>query len=235
MNSFRNLFTAFVLMLITQPLFSQAESFGTWTDISVEKELTKKWNIEAETELRTIYYVRLIERWSLGLSTDFSINKHFDVALGYDFQNKLDLKYLNYQFRNRFNASGTGKWKFNDFTFSLREKVQVTAKDDSNRLDENGVIDSYKVNPEWSWRNKLEISYNIPNFKINPSFSVESFYQLNNPDGNTFDNLRYILSFDYKLNKRNKLEVYGVYNSSLDSDDAYGKYILGVGYKITLK
>jgi len=213
-----------------QAIFAQRENFGSWTSIAVDKKLNK-FEIGAETELRTIYYFRLIERWSLGVNADYSLSKYLKVGAGYQFMNELDQKYLNYQIRNRLNLSATGKLKMNDFTFTLRERIQVTQKDESNRIKGDGTIDTYKANPEWSWRNRLQMAYNIPDFKITPALSVESFYQLNNPDGNSFENLRYILSFDYKINKKNHIEVYGMVNSELESEDATGKYILGVSYK----
>ncbi len=231
----RTIITLFGLFLVPYT-FSQTSNFGTWSSIGIEKKITKKWNVETETELRTIggnnlYFVRLIERWNIGVTTNYDFNKNISLGVGYDFMNKLDTKYKNYQFRNRFNFAGTGKLKFYDFTFSLRERIQTTFKDDSKRLYSDGTIDTYKMNPEWSWRNRLKISYNIPNFKINPSISAETFYQLNNPDGNRFENIRYILSFDYKYKKRNLFEFYGVYNSELISEDSFGRYVLGVGYK----
>ncbi|MDD3077969.1 MAG: DUF2490 domain-containing protein [Paludibacter sp.] len=234
----------FVAILFLFPVFvtAQSESYGTWTSVSYEKDL-KKLDIEAETELRTIYMVSLIDRWSLGISADYKLNKYLKVGAGYQFMNSLEYKtddngllisnfYVkNYFIRNRFNLSGTGKYKLDDFSFSLRERVQVTTKEERERTD--GTIDDYKVNPAWVWRNRFQLSYNIPHCKITPSASVESFYQLNNPDGNTFDNMRYILSFEYKINKHNYVELYGVVNSELDSDDASGKYILGASYKFS--
>ena len=215
-------------------IFAQRENFGSWTSIAVDKKLNK-FEIGAETEFRTIYAFRLLDRWSLGVNADYDLSKTFKLGAGYQLMNKLDKKYLNYQIRNRFNISGTGKLKFKDLSISLRERIQTTTKNESNRLRENGTIDTYKMNPEWSWRNRLTLSYNIPNFKITPSLSAESFYQLNNPDGNRFDNMRYQLAFDYKFDKRNQIEVFGVINSELDSEDASGKYILGVAYKYSLK
>jgi len=224
----------FILILILvfsfgQLVLAQSESYGTWTSIGVEKKL-HKWNLSAETELRTIYYLQLIDRWSVGLSADYNALKYVKVGVGYLFMNSLDKKYDNYQFRNRFYVSTTGKVKFSDFSFSLREKIQVTFKNDSKRIQDDGTIDTYKINPEWTWRNRMQMSYNIPHCRVTPSLSVESFYQLNNPDGNTFDNMRYTLSFDYKINKKNTVQVYGLINSKLNSDDTSGKYILGVSF-----
>ena len=213
----------------TDTITAQNERYGTWTSIGIEKKLNK-WNFGAETELRTVCYLRLINRWSLGLSADYDLLKQLKVGAGYQLMNTLDTKYLNYQIRNRFNASATGKLNLSHFTFKLRERIQVTKKDDSKRIKDDDSIDTYKIDPEWSWRSRLQISYRIPHCKVTPAFSAESFYQLNNPDGNAFDNMRYTLSFDYKINKRKNIEIYGLINSKLESEDAYGKYILGVGY-----
>ena len=91
------------------------------------------------------------------------------------------------------------------------------------------------MNPERSWRNRLQIKYNIPNCKITPAFSIESFYQLNKPDGKVFDNQRYKFSFNYKINKHNHIEAFGVLNKELESEDAYGKYIVGLAYNYSFK
>jgi hypothetical protein len=224
------LILAFAMYCLSgQTVRSQSESYGTWTSIGIEKKV-HKWNFGAETELRTISYLNRVNRWSLGLSADYSILKQLKVGIGYQLMDTWDEKYLNYQIRNRFNVSGTGKLKWNNFSFSLREKLQVTLKDESNRIKSNGTIDTYKINPEWTWRNRLQIAYNIPHSPITPSFSTESFYQLNNPDGNSFENIRYTLSFDYKINKKNSVNIYGLINSRINSDNTSGKYILGVGY-----
>ena len=56
-----------ILLLATLPsavLWAQGQ-YGSWTTISLEKELSKKWELGAEAEVRTIYYARLMERASV--------------------------------------------------------------------------------------------------------------------------------------------------------------------------
>jgi hypothetical protein len=229
----RKFLTILLLCLGAVSAFSQSENYGTWIGISGEKKLNK-WEVSAETELRTIYFLRLIDRWSIGAALDYSILKQLKIGVGYQLMNSLDYDadYVkDYFIRNRLNASATGKLKWNDFSFSLRQRIQVTFKEE--RMQTDGTIDDYKMNPAWAWRNRLQVEYNIPNCKITPSASVETFYDLNNPDGNSFENIRSVLSLDYKLNKKNHVELYGVINSELHSDDADGKYILGLSYKHT--
>lgn len=233
-QSIRFLLTLLLSVFIFTQVKAQTESYGIWSSIGIEKDI-KKWEFSAETELRTIYIARLIDRWSIGIGTDYELNKFLKIGLGYQFMNALDYDpdYSKFYFiRNRIFLSATGKYKLSDFTFSLRERAQFTVKED--RIKTDGTVDDYNINPAWVWRNKFQIEYNIPKCKITPAVSIESFFDLNNPDGNNFENIRYILSFDYKLNKHNHIEIFGVVNSSLLSDDAYGKYILGLSYKHSL-
>lgn len=230
----KTIFFIILLLLITSVTATvQAQKeFGTWTNISVDKKLDKKWTIVAETELRTIYNVQLISRWSLGVEAEYKIIKPLELNFGYEFMNTLDEKYKNYQFRNRFKTDLTGKKKWRDFSFSLSEGLQFTTKNDSKRIQSDGIIDTYKINPALMWKNNFEVEYNIPKCKITPEFDFKTYYSLNNPDGNAFDKIRYTLSFQYKLNKHNNISLFGVYNEELGSDEAdySGKYNLGVKY-----
>lgn len=228
------LFSILIFILFTTIAMAQLDNKGVWSSVSVEKKVGEiDWS--AETELRTIYGVQLVDRWSLGLGADYRVNDYLKVALGYSLMNTLDSKYYNYQFRHRFNALATGRVKVDRFTFSLRERLQLTTKNDSKRIRDDGSIDTYQINPALVWRNRLQMEYNIRKSKFTPSLSAESSYELNNPDGNTFYKMRYILNVDYKINKRNTIALYTVLNQGLDDDeDSYDKYVLGVSYNIQL-
>ena len=238
----------FLVLLFAFPVFAQEET-GMWSSISVDKKLNKKWTVGAETELRTfggtdkntyndMYFVRLIDRWSFSVNTAYSPIKPVKISATYIIMNKLDTKYIgtdfsdteysHYQWRHRVYFSVSGKQKWGNFSFSLRERLQFTTKDDSKRPK------PYDVKNDFTWRNRLQVSYNINKFPVTPAASVESFYSLNNPAGNKFETLRYILSFTYKINKRNSFELYGVYNQDLSKENIYGLYILGLSYQIDL-
>lgn len=226
-----------VIFLLVFYISSQAQNqFGTWTSLTIDKKVDK-WTFEAETELRTISGLQLINHWHMGLGAEYKIIKPLKVGLEYQFMNVLDEKYNNYQFRNRFTGSITGTKRFGNFQFDLSEGLQVTTKNDSKRIKDNGTIDTYKVNLASMWKNSIEAEYNIPKCKITPEFEFKTYYSLNDPDGNAFDKLRYTLSLKYKLNKHNSINIFGVYNKELGMDEAdySGKYILGLKYSYHLK
>lgn len=205
--------------------------YGTYTSIGIDKKFGK-WKFGAETELRTIDYLNLIKRWSVELDASYKIAKPFSVNFGYQLMNVLDQKYLNYQWRNRFKLEAEGKKKWGDFSFSLSEGLQLTTKDDNKRIKDDGSIDTYAINPAWIWKNSFEIEYDIPKSKFSPGYEFQTYYELNNPDGNDFDKIRNTLFLKYKINKNNSFKIYGLINSELGTDEAEysGKYILGLKY-----
>jgi hypothetical protein len=208
---------------------AQTEDFGVWTTIGAEKK-AGKWNIGSNAELRTKNNSQQTDRWSLQLETSYEIIKQLKAGVSYQFIYYHDTKYFDFQPRNRFSFFLQGKQKFGKFSFLVYEKAQLTTKDASDRIKKSGLLNTYKINPEWIWRNRIKIAYNIPRFPVTPSFSIETFYQLNNPDRNTFDKLRYTLAFSYNLTKHHKFELYGLIDKEINVTNPVKMNITGVEY-----
>lgn len=224
-------------VLICSSMWSKAQSsndFGIWSNIEIEKKINKKWSMNGEVELRTRENSSEIGRWGLALGGDYSIVKGVKAGAAYQFIYFHDIEYSDFQPRHRFICYLQGRKKWGNFSFSLRERVQVTTKDDSDRIKASGKTDTYKMNPEWSWRNKIKVAYDIPACKFTPSVAFESFYQLNNPDGNSFDGLRYTVSLAYKLSKKHAFDLFGLLDKEINVNNPTNRYILGVGYAYKL-
>ena len=221
-------------MIIALNLYGQKEQYGLWLNVQLDKKVNK-WQFELSSELRTVYYLRLIERGSIKLTTDYSLSKAFEISAEYALMNTLDAKYKNYQIRHRA-ALGFGyDIEFGDVKLEMKEKVRITTKDESKRISESGAIDTYRVNPEVTWVNSLQLEYNIPKSKWTPLAQFSTYYTLNDTAQSSFDNLRYKLGIDYKISKRSNANMYLLLNSDQESDDNYGKYILGFGFNHTIK
>ncbi len=209
--------------------------FGIWSSIALSKDLNKKLTLSGELENRTQDNSSQISRWGAQLGAEYKVVKPLSIGFAYQFQYYHDMKYYDFQPRNRFIGYLQGKHKWNNFLFSLRERFQFTTKDESDRIKSSGKIDTYNINPEWIWRNRLKVAYNIPNCRFTPSFSFESFYELNNPDGNQFSGLRYTLGVEYKINKRNFLELSGIYDKEINTDEPTNRCVLSIGYSYKFK
>ena len=198
--------------------------------MGIEKKLGK-WAFEGQAELRLKDNAGTVDRTGIGVGASYRLLKPLTVGAAYQYFSHHDAKYDDYQPRQRYIAFVQANQHFGNFSLSLRERFQRTVKDESDRLRESGTYDTYKVNPEWSWRNRLKLGYDIPQSAFSPSLSVETFYQLNNPDGNEFTKIRSVLSLDYNLAKRHKIEVYGLMDKELNVDSPLTRFVTGCGYR----
>jgi len=218
-----------ILLSLYSSMMAQTENYGLWTSVGAQKKL-KNWDLELNSELRTNLDSVQIHRWNIEFEVAYRVIKPIKIGVRYKYIYFHDLEYADFQPRMRYALFVQGKQNVGDFKFTLREQFQRTIKDESDRIKENGNYDNYKINPEWIWRNQLKVAFNIPRFPVTPSLLFESFYQLNNPDGNTVDNLRYILSFEYKFNKQNDFKFYGLIDKEINVDNPVTTYVCGFAY-----
>ncbi len=218
-----------ILFVSSCPLRAQLNDYGLWLKAGIEKD-KGKWNFDAEGEIRTFNHFGTIDRWSLQADASYNVFKPLSIGAGYQFISFNDTMYSDFQPRHRISVFIKGKKKLGNFTFSIRERVQVTRKDETDRIKESGKTDNYRVNPEWTWRNLIKVAYNIPSFPVNPSFSGETFFQLNKVQGKSLDRLRFTLALEYKLSKYHQFEVYGLTDRGIYVDNPARLNIIGLGY-----
>lgn len=129
------------------PVLAQegSDEVGIWSEIGVEKAITKKWDVGLDLE----YRAQDKARFSAGLSTSYKINKYLKLGVGYNFlytgksekykdksEGEVGSDDWTYGYnrtpeywypRHRFNAEATGSIKlWNWLKISLRERYQLT-------------------------------------------------------------------------------------------------------------
>ncbi len=215
-----------ILLLLANKAWSQENDLGGWAEFELKKEI-KDWSFSVGEEVRTMDNMTSLYGLYTSMAVDYKPWKHLEFGTSYQFILFNDTEYDDLQSRHRLNFATTGDVKWNRFKFSLRERFQMTFKDES--------VHDYKMNPKNKWRNRFEMEYNIPKSKITPSFSVETHYQLNNPDGNKFDKLRYKLAAAYKINKNNKLQLYTQFDHEINVNNPVDRTVIGFSYSLELK
>ena len=154
--------------------------------------------------------------------------------------------------RNRVYATVSGEYKVGRFEFSLRERLQYTrtnsattnetkyrydlGEDPLFSTEDNGWVTT--TEPEFknakhnlSLRSRISVKYDIPNCKINPFASVELYTRLDEWKG--CDKVRYRIGGSYKINKKNSISLYYLYQDVNDIDEADG-HAIGLEYSIDL-
>lgn len=133
-----------ILCLLPMSLLAESEG-GVWGDVSVSKDLGKRWSLGAEADIRTTHGVKDISRAGIGVDADYKPLKWLKVGVGYSYLADQSQKALKSHYKestgafNGFNEDlpywrhkhracldVTAKRKFGRFTLSLRERYQYT-------------------------------------------------------------------------------------------------------------
>lgn len=228
-----------VLMLVAQT--SKAQSL--WTSLGAKMQLAKGWNVAIEGENRTKDGFDGSERWSAGLSTSYKILPWLKAAAGYTYiyqhtdsrtTNKGNVVAGYWQPRHRVFFSLTGNYKWQRFTFSLRERYQLThhtsldvakfdGDDGSKKADEH-----IEAKNRHSLRSRLQVEYNIQNYSLTPYVSAEIYNNL--AGGFQTQKMRYTVGAEYDINKHHALNAFYRYIDRTDDDDT-DNHVIGIGYQ----
>ena len=223
MSKTQILFFVFCVCFISS--FSQQEKnpsqktpqdFELWNTINVEKKIFKK------TVLSVQQSVRLREN-----ATQFN-STFTDVGLGYEIVKNLKIE-LNGRFiiRDKDATNNQRIYGIIDyakniqrFDFGLRTRFEK----------------QYEVNkiPSKTWRNRLKLSYNIPNIPLEPFIYFEVFADINNLQ-NQMTRTRLCAGSNYKINKQSSLSLYYIYQDDFNIENLSKSYILGIEYDLKLK
>lgn len=143
--------TLILSLLLAIPLFAQEnDEVGIWSEIGIEKAITKNWDVGLDLE----YRAQNKARFSAGLGTSYKLNKYLKFGLNYSFlyseknafKDKSEgevgsddwtrgYKLLtdNWYPRHRFSAEATGSIKLWQWLkISLRERYQLTHRRERN-------------------------------------------------------------------------------------------------------
>lgn len=175
-----------------------------------------------------------------------SIKEEVDAELGY-YNKNIDADY--WTVRNRVYATISGEYKIGRVEISLRERLQYTHTG-SATIDETKIRYEKKggIKGEWkeeksidrefkkakndlSLRSRLQIKYDIPKCKITPFASAELYTRLDKWKG--YDKIRCRAGATYKINKKNSISLYYLYQDKGDDDEPSG-HAVGLEYSIDL-
>lgn len=210
-------------MLIIAPLIVSAQKdFGSSISAEISKKISKV-TFALEEEFRLREDLGAVDRFSTALDVSYKPWKYLKIGGAYNLINH-NHNTKGWEVRHRYYFYATGSYSINRFNISLRERFQSTKR--------VGVKETAKrANPKHILRSRLKLEYDIKKSKFEPYLSVELFNLLNDPVENDMDKIRYTAGTSYKLNKRNKLDLFYRYDNFMDEDEDFnGRHVVGIGY-----
>lgn len=222
---------------------AQTADFGIWTDLGVEKQIGKHWQLGAEGGIRTRDNSKTVDRWSLGANASYRANKYFKTTVGYDllydhrpyketYHKKGSVNKITPAYwwpRHRFYLDLTGSYAVGPLKASLRERYQYTyrpkAKDKKYDTDTDEWED-VKSKTSHLLRSKFQLSYKIKKCPLTPFANIELFHGKGG-----LQKTRYTVGSSYDFNKHHDVKLYYRYQSVNDNDDDEpDTHVLGLGY-----
>ena len=213
-------------MLLSASLFAQSErttDFGGIVSAEAEAALGGPFGLSVEEELRFDHDFTQFDRWLNSVGVDYTcLHNRMNIGLTADYiRRHNDRGYYENRGRLGLQVTYTEEWR--------RFKFQVRSKAISTFLDER--TGEHRVNPRLYWRNRLKVVYQQPNSRFKYALSTELFWLTNDPKKGGLDNLRTVLSVDYRLARQYSLSVFARMDNDLQVNAPVDRFYLGMTFK----
>ena len=226
------------MLLASVEVKAEGDDFGIWTEVDVEKKISRNLSVEGGVELRTRDHVKAVDRWSGSIGASYRLTNWLkasaDYTLLYDNNekwNEKQTKVANYWgTRHRFNVALTGSVDFGNLSLSLRERWQYTYRPQTTverTKVSNGKVEDKTYNGKGKsvWRNRLQLKYKVTSM-WRPYVNGETFVA-----GSGIEKYRLSAGTEIRLSKKHSFDVKYLFQKSCSDDDDEGnRHILGVGY-----
>ena len=223
----RRFLLSVVFVLFSVLAFAQSgrtTDFGAIASAEISVDVARNVGLSLEEELRFQNNCTQFDRWLNSLGVDYTF-LHGRMKLGVTgdcIRRFNDDKY----FENRYRAGLqlTYSETYHRFKFSFRTKLLSTFRDETTG--------DYRVNPKMYWRNRLQVTYQMPNSRFKYSLSSELHWLVNDPKNNIVDNLRTVASVDYRLTRRQYLSTSVRMDNDFQVKKPVDRFYLGLTYKL---
>lgn len=240
----KKLFLLWIFVAYSAGSAMQAQSL--WTSAEADMKIVKGLNAFVEGEYRTQDGMSATERWAGTVGLDYKLLTFLKMTTGYSYihqQKETEItkkgniipSYWQPRHRAFWGLTGTCKW--NQLSFSLRERYQYTYRKGQYvpKFDEDGITPKddewVKEKHKHVLRSRMEVEYNIKKCKFTPFASFEIYHSLS--DGFDSEKMKWSLGTSYKINKKHALEVCYRYIDEDDDDESNG-HVISIGYKFKL-
>ena len=215
-----------VFLLGSVGAFAQSErltDFGGIVSAEASVGLGGPWGMSVEEELRFDHNCTQFDRWLNSVGVDYTcLHNRMNIGVMADYIRRHNDKGY-YENRGRLGLQVTYTEDYHRFKFQVRSKVLGTFYDE--RTGE------HRVNPKVYWRNRVKVTYQPMNSRFKYALSAELFWLTNDPKGSYVDNLRTVLSVDYRLSRQYYLSAFARMDNDLWVREPVDRFYLGLTFK----
>ena len=217
-----------IVLLLPMSVMGLAQSerttdFGGIVSAEASVALPANFGLSAEEELRFNNDFSQFDRWLNSVGVDYTCwHNRMNIGLTADYIRRHNDKGY-FENRGRLGVQVTYSEEYRRFKFTVRSKVLGTFFDE--RTGE------HRVNPRFYWRNRLKVTYQPMNSRWKYALSTELFWLTNDPKKGGVDNLRTVLSVDYRLSRRHYLSAFARVDNELGVKAPVDLFYVGLTFK----
>ena len=215
-----------LLLLVSVSVFAQSgrtTDFGGIVSAEASVGLGGPWGMSVEEELRFDHNCTQFDRWLNSVGVDYTcLHNRMNIGVMADYIRRHNDKGY-YENRGRLGLQVTYTEDYHRFKFQVRSKVLGTFFDE--------CTGEHRVNPKVYWRNRVKVTYQPMNSRFKYSLSAELFWLTNDPKGSYVDNLRTVLSVDYRLSRQYYLSAFARMDNDLWVREPVDRFYLGLTFK----
>lgn len=217
-----------IVLLLPMSVMGLAQSerttdFGGIVSAEASAALPANFGLSAEEELRFNNDFSQFDRWLNSVGVDYTCwHNRMNIGLTADYIRRHNDKGY-FENRGRLGIQVTYSEEYRRFKFTVRSKVLGTFFDE--RTGE------HRVNPRIYWRNRLKVTYQPMNSRWKYALSTELFWLTNDPKKGGVDNLRTVLSVDYRLSRRHYISAFARMDNDLGVVEPVDMFYVGLTFK----
>lgn len=219
-NKIRVILILLIVLNFTK-LPAQVDDAALWSHVSIQKNISSFFSLELNQEFR--FNENISELGTAFTETGFQYKIIDNIRIGANYRfiqrRRLD---NSYSFRHQHAYFLNLRMEVGKFDFILREKIQSRYTDINS--SEDGKISENKL------RSRLSVRYDLSK-RYTPFISAEIYYQLNNPEGNEIDNMRYQAGMDYEINKFHSVSIAYLIDKEINQNNPRTDYVIDIGYE----
>lgn len=217
-----------IVLLLPMSVMGLAQSerstdFGGIVSAEASVALPANFGLSAEEELRFNNDFSQFDRWLNSVGVDYTCwHNRMNIGLTADYIRRHNDKGY-FENRGRLGVQVTYSEEYRRFKFTVRSKVLGTFFDERTG--------DHRVNPRIYWRNRLKVTYQPMNSRWKYALSTELFWLTNDPKKGGVDNLRTVLSVDYRLSRRHYISAFARMDNDLGVVEPVDMFYVGLTFK----
>ena len=206
---------------------AQAQTFetGGLVGVGYDVKILKGWHASVEGDVRFDHNFTHYDRAKIEVGTDYTFwKKRIKIRAAYNFLNYHDRKDQLFENRHRVKGSLTIAPRFGPVKISYRAMVQSTFREKRNG--------PYKFNPKTYMRNRLTLTWYVPQQPVKLYLAEEFWWRLYKPGDNIIDRLRSTAGVVYDINKHHALDFFLRFDHEVQVKNPKRFLCVGVRYAI---